>query len=232
MESESNMEVQFNYEQYTNISHIELWQNQRDPNQNLIDKIVKDQIEYHKKYKEFTFPGALVVVHFNNKEYLIDGQHRFKALEILYTKHKYDIAVAIQIYICNDKKQIDELYGMLNQINTNNCMVIDGKIDPDGEKLKQIKTILKEKYGYVIWDDIKVTKPYVNTKLLDAELKNSKFFNNKTANEIIIAIEEQNINYAMVLKTTNKTEYNKMVTLGGFVLQCRTPKAKWVQTLF
>ena len=111
-------------------------------------------------------------------------------------------------------------------------MIVNGKIDPDGEKLKQIKMMLKEKYGYIIWDDIKVTKPYVNTKLLDAELKNSKFFSNKTAEEIIIAIEEQNNNYTLVLKNTNKTEYNKMMDFGEFVLQCRTPKAKWVQTLF
>jgi len=153
-------------------------------------------------------------------------------LKILYTKYNHDISVTIQTYVCNDKKQIDELYGMLNHINTNNCMIVNGKIDPDGEKLKQIKMMLKEKYGYIIWDDIKVTKPYVNTKLLDAELKNSKFFSNKTAEEIIIAIEEQNNNYTLVLKNTNKTEYNKMMDFGEFVLQCRTPKAKWVQTLF
>ena len=174
-------------------------------------------------------------MHFNNKKYLIDGQHRFEALKILYTRYKHNISVAIQIYECDDKKQIDELYGMLNHINTNNCMIINGKIDPDGEKLKQIKVILKEKYGYVIWDDIKVTKPYVNTKLLDTELKNNPYFHIKTVHEIIASIEEQNNNYAMVLKNTNKVEYNKMMNLGGFVLQCRSTKdtkAKWVQPLF
>lgn len=217
---------------YTNLTHIELWINQRDLNKNLVDNIVKGQLEYYKKYKEFTFPGVLVVVHFNNKEYLIDGQHRFEALKILYTKHKHDILIAVQTYECNDKKQIDELYGMLNHINTNNCMVVNGKIDPDGEKLKQIKTILKEKYGYVIWDDIKVTKPYINTKLLDEEFRSSKFFHEKTVDEIISSIKEQNDNYALSLRDTNKVEYNKMMGLGGFVLQCRTPKAKWIQKLF
>ncbi len=232
MEVETKMEQNIDYYNYSSLTHIELWINQRDLNKNLVDNIVKKQLEYYLKYKEFTFPGALVVVHFNNKEYLIDGQHRFESLKILHTKHKHDIMVAVQIYVCDDKKQIDELYCMLNQVNTNNCMVVNGKIDPDGEKLKQIKIILKEKYGTRIWDDIKVTKPYVNTKLLDTELKNSKFFQTKTAKEIIAAIEEQNNNYSMALKDSNKTEYNKMMDLGGFVLQCRTPKAKWVQTLF
>lgn len=232
MEVELEMNQDIYYKEYSNLSDIELWINQRDLNKNLVDNIIKGQLEYYKKYKEFTFPGALVVVHFNNKKYLIDGQHRFEALKNLNIKYKHDITVAVQIYVCDNKKQIDELYGMLNHINTNNCMIVDGKIAPDGEKLKQIKTTLKEKYGYTIWDDIKITKPYVNTKILDTELKNSSFFHNKTADEIIAAIQEQNDNYALVLKNTNKTEYNKMMGLGGFVLQCRTPKAKWVQTLF
>lgn len=194
--------------------------------------IVEGQLEYYRKYKEFTFPGTLVVVDFNNSSYLIDGQHRFEALKMLYDKYNYDITVAVQIYICNDKDRIDELYCMLNNINTNNCMVKDGKIDSDGEKLRQIKIKLKEKYGHEIWDDVKVLKPYVNTKLLDEELKNSKFFHIKTAEEFIATIEEQNTNYAMVLKNTNKSDYDRYTQKGGFVLQHRTPKARWVQTLF
>ena len=220
------------YENCTNLTHVELWKDQRDLNMNLVDTIVKDQLEYYKKYKEFTFPGALVIVRFDEREYLIDGQHRFTALKILYDKHAHDIKIAIQIYECNNEKQIEELYGMLNHINSNNCMVIDGKIDQQGPKLKQIKTILKEKYGYKIWDDIKVTCPSVNTKLLDNELKNSDFFKHKTVDEIITAIEEQNNNYVKVLKDKNKATYNKMINDGGFALQYRDPKARWVQKLF
>jgi len=234
MEVEIEMEMK-NYiffKRYSNLIHIELWENQRDPNQNLINKIVEDQLEYYKKYEEFTFPSALVLVHFNNKEYLIDGQHRFKALEILYNKYKYDIEVGIQIYVRDDKKQIDELYCMLNQFNTNNCMVIEGKLDPDGEKLKQIKIILKEKYGYKIWDDIKTLCPYVNTKALDLEFKNCKYFQIKTVDEIMVAIEEQNTNYSLVLKNKDIVKYKTMINDGKFSLQYRDPKARWVRTLF
>jgi hypothetical protein len=232
MEVEVKMKKYIGYKQYSNISHIELWINQRDPNQNLIDKIVKDQIEYYKKYKEFTFPGALVVVHFNNKEYLIDGQHRFRSLEILYNKHKYDIEVAVQIYVCDDKKQVDELYCMLNQVNTNNCMVVNGNIDPDGEKLKQIKMMLYEKYGNKIWVDKKTTKPYVSTISLDEELKKSLFFNLKTALEIITDIEKKNDDFISNLKNKNKADYEKAMSFGGFALSYKEPSARWVRALF
>ena len=221
----------FYYQKYSQLSYLKLWHNQRDLNKNLVAKIVENQLEYHRKYGEFTFPGSLVVVQFGDY-YLIDGQHRLEALKILYYQYKCDIEVTIQIFVRNDKNQIDELYGMLNNINTNNCMVVDGKIDPDGEKLKQIKNSLKERYGYIIWDDQKQLKPYINTKCLNGELKNCKFFKIKTADEIINAIEKKNKNYSVVLKNINKVEYDNMIKLGGFVLQCKDPKARWVRTLF
>ncbi|HSW76507.1 MAG TPA: hypothetical protein VLG50_05655 [Candidatus Saccharimonadales bacterium] len=226
------MEPKLDYEKYSTIKHVVLWKNQRDLNQNLVDTIVKDQLDYGKKYGLFTFPGILVVVRWDNKDYLIDGQHRFNALHTLYTKHKYDIKVAIQLYQCKEEEQIDSLYSMLNHINSNNCMVKDGQIDPDGAKLREIKTLLKQSYKSKIWDDQKVTKPYVNTKLLDQELKTSLFFQTKTTIDIVNKIKEQNDHYALVLKDQNLQEYKKMMELGGFVLQCKEPKAKWVRCLF
>lgn len=139
---ETEMEKYINYENYSDITDILLWSNQRDLNRNLVDKIVAGQLEYYNKYKSFTFPGTLVVVDFNEKYYLIDGQHRFQALKILHDQYHFDIEIAVQTYQCNDGKRVDELYCMLNNINSVNCMVKDGKIDPDGEKLKQIRTRL------------------------------------------------------------------------------------------
>lgn len=229
---EKETEGYVRYENYSDIADIVLWSKQRDLDRNLVNKIVAGQLEYYNKYGIFTFPGTLVVIDFNEKYYLIDGQHRFQALKILYEQYHYDIEIAVQTYECNDGKRVDELYCMLNNINGNNCMVKDGKIDPDGEKLKQIRIRLRERYGYEIWDDNKSIRPYVNVKLMDEELKNSKFFQIKTIDEIIAAIEEQNDNYAVVLRNTNRTDYNKAVQKGGFVLQYKEAKARWIRTLF
>ncbi len=226
------MESKINYELYTAINHVELWKNQRDLNQNLVDTIVKDQLNYYKKYKTFTFPGVLVIVRQHSKDYLIDGQHRFNALRILFDKYQYDIKVAVQLYINDDASQIDEIYSMVNHINTHNCMVEGGRMAPEGTKLRQIKIKLKQMYGTKIWDDIKVTKPYVNTKLLDEKLKESGYLSQYSVDQIIAKIKEQNDHFAVTLKDTNKEEYDKMVKLGGFMLQCQTPKAKWVLHLF
>src|SRR4029079_582682 len=226
------MESKIDYEFFTAIKHIDLWKNQRDLNQNLVDTIVKDQLNYYKKYNYFTFPGVLVIVRQHNKDYLIDGQHRFNALRLLYSKYKHDIKVAVQLYQCEDTFHIDEIYGIINHINTNNCMVVEGRIAPEGEKLRQIKIKLKQLYGSKIWDDIKVTKPYVNTKLLDEKLRESKYLDKYTVEQIIAKIKEQNDHYAITLKDENKEEYEKMINLGCFTLQCKTPKAKWVLHLF
>ena len=46
IEVESKMEKDFYYEKYTNLTNIELWINQRDLSKNLVDNIVKGQLEY------------------------------------------------------------------------------------------------------------------------------------------------------------------------------------------
>ena len=72
----------------------------------------------------------------------------------------------------------------------------------------------------------------VNTKSLDKEVKNSIFFKEKSVDEIIARIEEHNNNYAIKLQIDSKKDYTKAIELGGFVLQYREPKARWVKTLF
>lgn len=219
-------------EKYSELSDIELWVNQRDLNQNLVDSIVHNQIEYAKKYGEYTFPGTLVIVYFGGKKYIIDGQHRFKALTILYQRYKVDIDIATQFYECLYKHQVDELYSMLNHINTDNCMVLEGKINPIGDKLRQIKIWLKETYGYVIWSDIKTVAPNVNTKFLDEELTRSEWFSAKSVSEITQRIYERNDNYLSVLKTKDRTKYDIALKNGGFCLQYQEAKARWVGKLF
>lgn len=226
------MESKIDCELYTNIKHIELWKNQRDLNQNLVDNMVDYQLNFYKKYKYFTFPSVLVVVRQYNKDYLIDGQHRFNALRILYNKYKYNIKVAVQLYFCDDSQQIDELYAMLNHINSHNCMVEDGKITSNGKKLRQLKIELKKCYGHKIWDDTKQVKPYINTKFLDEKIKESGYLDKYSIDEIMAKIKEHNNHYSITLRDSNKLEYDKMMEWGGFVLQCYFPKAKWVLNLF
>jgi hypothetical protein len=48
-----------------------------------VAEIVKYQNLHHKTYLQYNFMGAINIHVFDNKKYLIDGQHRFKAIEKL-----------------------------------------------------------------------------------------------------------------------------------------------------
>jgi hypothetical protein len=224
------MKFQVTHEKYSVIHQHELWENQRDPDKNLVNEIVKFQLDFYKDVGEFIFPSTLVFAKFSKNYYLIDGQHRREALKILYDYHNHDIVISCIFYDCKDKKSVDRLYTIANRSNTNNCMLTQhGDLDEDGPKLKEIHKLLKEKYGDEVWHDKKIAKPYVNLKLLDTEFKKYGFFKSKSVGEIIKAVVQKNHVYK---KTLSKTDLVEVENFGGFCLQYKKPKARWVEELF
>jgi hypothetical protein len=126
-------------------------------------------------------------------------------------------------YDCQNEIQITLLYEKINNINHHNVMLKDGKLNnQNGLKLKEIHEQLKKQYGPKIWDDKRLTKPYVNKNLLDGELNKSKFINTKSVDDIMTEIKLRNETYKKIIEK----EY------GGFCLQYDKPKARWVQDLF
>jgi len=90
--------------------------------QRIIDKnklidIVKFQLEYNKKYKHFNFSasGPINIHIWNNKKFIIDGQHRMRALEILYKEHSHDIKVYVNMVSVNTIEEIEFNYNMINK---------------------------------------------------------------------------------------------------------------------
>lgn len=92
-----------------------------------------------------------------------------------------------------------------------------------------MRVLLKKEYGTKIWDDKKQTKPYIQTALLKKELKTTTWFHTKTAQQIMDVIKMKNENYFKTLTVQEQLEVNQN---GGFCLQYKDPKARWVKTLF
>lgn len=79
-----------------------------------VDDIVNYQINYYKKYNKFNFIGLVNIHYLNNKYYLIDGQHRFKAIKQLFDLgHKFN--VAIEIININSINELKENYKIINK---------------------------------------------------------------------------------------------------------------------
>ena len=67
-----------------------------------VNEIIEYQEKYYKnkKHSHFNFIGTINIhsCKEDNKNYLVDGQHRFKAMEILYKKYNYcDFDVKVEI---------------------------------------------------------------------------------------------------------------------------------------
>ena len=78
-----------------------------------------------------------------NKYYLIDGQHRFRALKKLYEEYAHDIEIFIEIVQIKNSAELKENYFILNK-NTQLPELLD--IENDKSLLKELMEYFQEKY--------------------------------------------------------------------------------------
>tara|TARA_Y100000389_G_scaffold11140_1_gene10338 strand:- start:8430 stop:9554 length:1125 start_codon:yes stop_codon:yes gene_type:complete len=91
---------------------------QRIKDDQKVKKIIEYQDKFFKKHKRFNFLG-LINIHNcseDKKEYLLDGQHRFSAINILYNEMLYkDFFVNIEVIHVNTLDEIKENYLLINK---------------------------------------------------------------------------------------------------------------------
>ena len=92
---------------------------QRIRDDDKVKEIIKYQDNYYKSGKNcFNFLGC-INIHYceeDGKNYLVDGQHRFKAMDILYKKNNYkNFYVFVEIIKVNNKAELIENYKIINK---------------------------------------------------------------------------------------------------------------------
>jgi len=84
-----------------------------------VNQIIDYQEKYYKnKHNHFNFIGTINIhcCKENGKNYLVDGQHRFKAMENLFTKHHYsNFNVKVEIVIVENQTELKENYNLINK---------------------------------------------------------------------------------------------------------------------
>ena len=90
---------------------------QRYVEKNKVNDIICYQLEFYKTYQYFNFAvgGPLNLHHFNGEYYLVDGQHRFSAIERLYFEHSHTPEFQVLIVDVSSEKQLRENYDMINK---------------------------------------------------------------------------------------------------------------------
>ena len=92
---------------------------QRIRDDDKVGEIIKYQDHFYKNDKNhFNFLGCLNIhcCEEDGKNYLVDGQHRFKAMNKLYKEHKYkNFNVLVEIIKVNNKYELVENYKLINK---------------------------------------------------------------------------------------------------------------------
>lgn len=82
-----------------------------------VEDIVKFQLNFFKEngFFNFTASGPINIHYFQEKYYLVDGQHRLESLEKLYKHHSHNIEVYVLIVNVTSIKQLELNYNMINK---------------------------------------------------------------------------------------------------------------------
>ena len=82
-----------------------------------VQDIVQFQLDFFKEHGHFNFTasGPINIHHFDQKYYLVDGQHRLESLEKLYRQHSHDTEVYVLLVRVSSLEQLEFNYNMINK---------------------------------------------------------------------------------------------------------------------
>ena len=170
---------------------------------NKVNDIVMYQLGELKEKNKTNFLGVLSLNMLKDKYYLIDGQHRFRALKKLYEEYAHDIEIFIEIVNIKNNTDLKENYFILNK-NTQLPEILE--IENDKSLLKELMEYFQEKYPD-IWSNksTRIYRPFINfnyfQETLDYLINEIKVLDSK---KLIKLIEDKNEN----LKTWDREKFN------------------------
>jgi hypothetical protein len=190
---------------------LNLWNYQRPQYSNHI-------IDLESKLKNGRLYGSFSIVHdnSNDKLYLVDGQHRQRAIENYLKKNRnFHIKVQINIFEVENDLEVATIFEDINNIK-----VVTQPDTPSVEYIK-IANKLQKKFKYAIRDSKKTCTPYITKATLYIRLKEEDILkkHNITGNQL----------YEMII-LENKNKKNEILD-GVFNEQIREKFEKYVKWL-
>ena len=124
--------------------NIELPEIQRIVDDDNVNEIVNYQINFYKENKRFNFLGVINIHYVIEKQkfFLIDGQHRYKAIQNLFEKGHCDIDIVIEIVEVYTYNELKNNYKLINK----NTQLPEFSEDIDKSIPEQVAMYYKNKY--------------------------------------------------------------------------------------
>lgn len=148
------------------------------------------------------FLNLIHCVNFNEKNYILDGQHRYKAYKRYYDNYNNNFDIVFAIKYCSLYQEVKDYFKDLNNNFELHDIILD---ENDLDKSLYIKAYIKKKYSKHCSNSEVPRYPNINLDQI------TKYFldlnKNTTSNEIINKIEELNKDIENTLKNSNDQLY-------------------------
>ena len=150
---------------------------QRDKNLDVIDEIIKYQINFYEKTKRFCFMGELTLFFQDNNYYIIDGQHRYEAMKRIYNKCPF-YNICINVIKSNSNFTIENAFELLNKSKPVPEYIIENTTNIlKKTKLDYFKKLFQTKYKSYISKSNNPRKPNINIDVLLDKINKSYIIN-------------------------------------------------------
>ena len=133
---------------------------QRILNKKKVDDIINYQLNQLKNRHNTNFLGLITINYCNldKKYYLIDGQHRYRALLELYENYSHNVDICIEIVNVNNFEELKENYNIIN----NNTPLPEFSVDIDKIILEETLVYFQDKYPNIWSKSIKSHRPLIS----------------------------------------------------------------------
>lgn len=171
---------------WNGIDFLDKWELQRKVNKSHATQLAKEMKNDYEKNNEFIFYDPIHIGNkkYDNKYYVLDGQHRLEAYLYFYERNIYPIQQipCIIWYVENEDKFIDLFQKINNRLSLDKLKLIQ-------IKLLEIFEGIEKKYGKNIYGQ---NRPKINKDVFANKLKNNDNVHNLTTEEVLNKLIEIN----------------------------------------
>jgi 5-methylcytosine-specific restriction endonuclease McrA len=119
---------------------------QRIPDQSHLKEIIDEYERTWLSVRVIPFYGSLIVCQYNQKNYLIDGQHRYLAMKYMNDKYGSDPLLSIQTIECRTSKEMNEHFKKVNSNLDCPDYILDCDNKNKKEVLEEVKKEIEKRY--------------------------------------------------------------------------------------
>ena len=131
---------------------------QRIIDRDKIEQIIELQKNNFINRKKFIYFGVITICLFENKKYLIDGQHRFLSMKKLYEKYNSNSECNIEYIQVNSLEEINDYYNIINKNTPLPCYTFTKE---EKNILNEVCYYFQEKYKNVWSKGPRTKRPFI-----------------------------------------------------------------------